>query len=553
VRPVPKLSHLRVGHVTLGRLPTGIAAVLAAVSGWVLDAAFPDLEVWPLAFVGTALLLAAVRGLNFWQGLLVGAIGGFAYYGILIWWLTVYLGPIPWIALTLAQVFFFSLGMGLIALTWSITSQWWTSVAGRLGLVPVLIAGVWTLREAIAAVWPFGGFAWGRLAQSQTESPFAPLVAWVGQSGLSFVVAWLSALAVALIVEWRVSAVNRLALAVASVTALMVWPAYPWEATDSIRVAAVQGNADAGLFADYDRGDNLRDHHAVTQRIYGEEVDVVVWPENASDLDPLRYPDAAKIADEVVREMGAPLVVGTITQAGEETFNSILLWDIPEGALAGRAIDQYDKIHPVPFAEYLPARDFFYPLAPDLFDMVPRDYSFGTRDTVFSVAGHTAGIAICYDIVDDAIFWQMMDEGADIIFAPTNNADFGRTDQSVQQLAIARLRAIETGRTVVNISTVGTSAIIDPSGVTLDRLPTYTEGYMVMEVPTTSHTTPATRFGRTIELSVSALGLIGLGLAWWASASVKNHYPTSRSDTKRSRTPIARSARSVTTPVAPSK
>jgi len=109
----------------------------------------------------------------------------------------------------------------------------------------------------------------------------------------------------------------------------------------------------------------------------------------------------------------------------------------------------------------------------------------------------------------------MMRENADIIFAPTNNADFGRTDQSVQQLAIARLRAIETGRSVVNISTVGTSAIMDPAGRTLDRLPTFTEGYMIVDVPTANHTTPATRFGRSIELGVSGLGLAGLFMAWW--------------------------------------
>lgn len=503
------------GEQPLAKLPVSVALLVAGIGGWALDAAFPDIDVWPLAVVGTSLILFALRGLGFWQAVGVGAFGGFVFYGILIWWLTVYLGLVPWIALTLLQVAFFSLGMGLIALTWKLSSEWWPSVTGRLGLVPVLIAGVWTAREAIASVWPFGGFAWGRLAQTQTESPLAPLVAWVGQSGVSFIVAWLSAFAVALIIEWRLDMVDRLALAVAAMTALVWWPAYPWEPTGSMRVAAVQGNADAGLFAQYDRGDNMRDHHRVTKQFYGEDVDVVVWPENASDIDPLRFPEAAQIADEVVREMGAPLVVGTITQTGSETFNSMLLWDLPDGALAGRAIDQYDKIHPVPFAEYLPAREFFYPLAPTLFDMVPRDYSFGTRDTVFSVGEHTAGIAICFDIVNDEIFWQMMREGADIIFAPTNNADFGRTDQSVQQLAIARLRAIETGRSVVNISTVGTSAIMDPSGVTLDRLPTFTEGYMILDVPTASHTTPATHLGRSVEWGVSGLGLAGLIIAGW--------------------------------------
>lgn len=493
----------------------GAAIVLSGIAGWVLDWSFPDTDLWPLAFVGTALMVFSVRGLGFWKATLVGAVGGFSFYGILIWWLTVYLGLVPWIALTLAQVALFAIGIGLVALIWRVTSVWWTSVIGRIGLVPVLVAGMWTAREAVAAVWPFGGFAWGRLAQSQTEGPFAHLVAWVGQSGLSFLVAWISALAVALVLEWRVGFVDRAGIGVAVLTALTVWPAVPWEATDTIRVAAVQGNADAGLFAQYERGDNLRDHHKVTQQIYGEEVDLVVWPENASDIDPLRDPMAAAIASEVVREMGAPLVVGAITKAGEETFNSVLLWDISEGEFAGSSQDQYDKIHPVPFAEYLPAREFFYPLAPDLFDLVPRDYSFGTRDTVFSVAGHTAGIAICYDIVDDEILWQMMREGSDIILAPTNNADFGRTDQSVQQLAIARLRAIETGRSVVNISTVGTSAIMDPSGTTLDRLPTYTEGYMIIDVPTASHTTPATRLGRSVELGVIAFAFAGLVIAAW--------------------------------------
>jgi apolipoprotein N-acyltransferase len=242
-------------------------------------------------------------------------------------------------------------------------------------------------------------------------------------------------------------------------------------------------------------------------------VDLVVWPENASDIDPLRDTGAASVVSEVAREMDAPLVVGAITKDGEKTFNSMLLWEFDEELGIGVSRDQYDKIHPVPFAEYLPARDFFYPLAPELFSLIPQDYSFGQRDTVFDIEGTIAGIAICFDIVNDQVLWSMMDEGATIILAPTNNADFGRTDQSVQQLAIARMRAMETGRSVVNISTVGTSAIMDPRGVTLDRLPVYTEGYMLLDVPLATHTTPATMLGRTLELGIVAFTLLGLGIA----------------------------------------
>ena len=506
-------AHLNHSHL-LGIPPTVPVAVgMAIVAGWIMDFGFPDHDIWPLALVGLALMLLSVRGLSFHRALLVGAVGGFTFFGILIWWLTVYLGLIPWIALTLAQVFFFSLGMGLVGLAWHYGARQWPTLVGRLVITPALVGGAWMTREAVSSVFPFGGFAWARISQSQSESTLAPLVAWVGTSGLSFLLAFFIAFLIALVAEKRLPWDTKATLAWSAALALVIWPAWPVQESGSLRVLAVQGNADAGLFADYDWGDNLADHYRVTEPLYGERVDVVVWPENASDVDPLRYPEAAALVSEVSREMGAPLVVGAITREGAETFNSVLLWEYD--ADSGRDIvrDQYDKIHPVPFAEYLPWRDFFYPLAPSLFDMVPRDYSFGQRDTVFDVGGATAGIAICFDIVDDNIVWSMMGSGADIIFAPTNNADFGRTDQSIQQLSIARMRAIETGRSVVNISTVGTSAVIDPWGRELYRLPTYEEGYMLLDVPLAQHTTPATAIGRNLELLVVGFTLSGLLIA----------------------------------------
>ena len=501
-------------RASLDRVPTfPLALTLAVLAGWLMDLGFPDRDWWPLTVLGTALMMASVRGFGYGRALVIGAVGGFTFYGIMIWWLTVYLGPVPWIALTLAQVFFFALGMMLVALIWRYGSRHWSSLGGRLGIVPALVGGAWMLREAVAAVFPFGGFAWGRISQSQSEGPLAGWVAWLGTSGMSFLLAWAAALAVALVAEVRLRPEARAALGASVATALLVWPAFPATPEGSIRVLAVQGNADAGLFAQYERGDNLRDHYTVTRELYGEDVDVVIWPENASDIDPLRYPEAAAVVSEVSREMGAPLIVGTITKDGDETFNSILLWDWDQALERPVVRDQYDKIHPVPFAEYLPAREFFYPLAPALFDMIPRDYSFGQRDTVFDVAGATGGVAICFDIVDDEILWSIMDSEATIIFAPTNNADFGQTDQSVQQLAIARMRAIETGRSVVNISTVGTSAVIDPHGKELDRLATYTEGYMLLDVPLATGTTPATLIRRSLELGVVAFTLAGLVVA----------------------------------------
>jgi apolipoprotein N-acyltransferase len=121
-----------------------------------------------------------------------------------------------------------------------------------------------------------------------------------------------------------------------------------------------------------------------------------------------------------------------------------------------------------------------------------------------------AGIDICFDITDDNVMRDSITSGAQILIAQTNNADFGHTDESVQQLAIARIRAMELGRTLVNDSTVGTTAIILPDGQTVAQLPTYAPGALVETVPLSTTITPATWLGEPIELLACLLGLAGL-------------------------------------------
>lgn len=487
------------------RLPLWAALILAAGAGAVLDAAFPDRGWWFLAPVGVGLMLVALIGRGPWTGLLVGLVGGLSFWLIHIWWLTLYLGPVPWLALAVLQTLFFGAGLALTAVVLRVGPRIWPTPLGRLGMVPVVVAGLWTLREALSAVWPYGGFAWGRVALSQSEGPFNSLAAWVGLSGLSFLLVWLGALGVQLLREPELGTGLRWGIAAASVALLLVIPAWPTVQSGTTRLAAVQGASDAGLFARFSPGQILDDHVSGTLPLIGEDVDFVVWPENASDIDPTRSDDAARVADAISREMDAPLITGTITRRDGKYYNSSLLWKAGEGAVA-----VYDKVHPVPFAEYMPDRAFWRPFAPELIDLVSRDYAIGTQGNVFDIDGVLAGIAICFDIADDQLVHEMIDGNAEIILAQTNNADFGRTDESVQQLAIARLRAIEAGRTVVNISTVGSSAIITPDGRTIDSIPTWQPGSMVQTVPLSDTVTPAMAFGRALEWFVSGIGLAGL-------------------------------------------
>lgn len=546
-------------------LPLWAAVLVAAGAGPILDAAFPDLGWWPLAFLAVGLQLVTLQGRRLGAAFLVGFVFGATFYFVDIQWAAVFLGPIPWSALSTLMAIWCGLGGMLITLGYRWVPRAFPSVWSRLLFVPVVVAGLWTLREAVASVWPYGGFSWGRVSFSQSASPLSPLFAWFGVSGVSFLMVFVVAVAVAVVQEglrihrgrsaaWHrpwvdggdgmaeagvssgaaasgvstpgyatagrgVGSLARATLVVGILALLLLIPAYPTKTDGTLRVGAVQGDTKAGYFdppAHF--GDNLLGQIAATEPIYGENVDVVVWPEGASDVDPLEDPDAAELWDQVAERADATLVGGTITTRtttnadGTTTtryYNTSLEWEAGKGA-----VDYYDKKHPVPFGEYVPDRSFWRMFAPSLIDLIQREYTPGTTDEVMNlgtsksgVQNVLAGIAICFDIVDDQLMTDMVDEGADVVFAQTNNADFGHTDESVQQLAIARIRALELGRSVVNISTVGTSAVILPDGTVRDQLATYTPDVIVADVPLATQITPAVWGGRQFEWLVCGIGI----------------------------------------------
>jgi apolipoprotein N-acyltransferase len=251
-----------------------------------------------------------------------------------------------------------------------------------------------------------------------------------------------------------------------------------------------------------------------------DSIDFIVWPENASDLNPQANELAKLQIDSVVEKYQVPLIFGAITESGDEVFNSSLYFAPGQGQ-----IDQYDKKRPVPFAEYVPDRDFWYQLAPDLIGLVTRGYAFGTRDGIFEFEGSNLGVLICFEIAIDDIGRELVSDGAEIILSQTNNADFGRSDETFQQAALARLRAIETGRTVVNISTVGVSKVFLADGSIVDQLPIFEPGVMVNTLPLRTSITPAMAMGPGFDLAVnfSALALFVSGLIFRIRARARSH------------------------------
>lgn len=491
-------------------MPLWAALILSALGGVVYDLGFPGASVWPLAFAGIAMALVALVGRSAWTAFHIGLAFGLAFYLTHVSWTSLYLGPIPWLALSILESLFVAGGAVLIALAYRWVPRATTSRWARLVLLPMLVAGLWIVRETANGTLPYGGFPWGRAALSQSESPFAQVVSWVGSSGLGFVMVVI----VAAIVEWvrlRGWRDPRTAIPVAAlIVAATVVPAWPTVAIGELRVASVQGNGPSGYFDEREPGDVLAAQLDATEPVLDEPgIDVLLWPEGGSDVDPTRSDDAARVFDDLGEQLDAPIVLNTVTVDDEERFyNTSLLWEAGEGA-----VDRFSKRNPVPFGEYIPDRWFYDALAPELTGLIQRGYSPGTEPPVFELDGAVAGLAICFDVIYDGLIWEGARDGAEVYLLQTNNADFRGTDENQQQLAIARLRAIETGRSIVNISTVGTSQVIDPAGRTIDSLPAYEAGAMVTDVELREGFTPAVVLGGFVPTLIVVGAIAGLVVA----------------------------------------
>ena len=148
-------------------------------------------------------------------------------------------------------------------------------------------------------------------------------------------------------------------------------------------------------------------------------------------------------------------------------------------------------------------------LAPDMVGLIGWDMSPGTRDGIFNVRGEDkVGSLICFEVTIDELHYDLIDQGASALMVQTNSSDFGKSVQGVQLAAISRMRAIETGRTVVSISTVGVSGIYAPDGKVVEELESFEPGAMVSDIVLRTDKTPAMVFGRYIEPTAFALTLL---------------------------------------------
>lgn len=491
----------------------------AFAGGLLLWLSFPDHNLWWAAPIGVACMAAAVLGTRLWGAFGFGLVGGLAYFVPTLSWSGVYVGHLPWFALATVEALYVAAMCVVMAWVWArLRPTRWAPLA--YAVVPL----AWVIQETLRGSTPFGGFPWARLAFSQADSPLARLAAYGGAPLVTFAVA-LTGTGLLLLVHAATGRSARLVAAGLVVAVLL--PAVGAAITLPVsgmkeRIALIQGNVpQAGLEFNAQRRAVLDDHVRGTRELLARETttpQLIIWPENASDIDPLRNRDARDEIASVVKEAGVPLLIGAILDEPYPKISNVSLFYRPGHTATPQ---RYVKQHPVPFGEYIPFRSFFR-LFSDKVDLVRADMAAGTHPAAFRLgSGASTWYAvptICFEVAYDGLVRDAVTQPGrtnNLLVVQTNNATFGYTAESDQQFAISRIRAIEHGRSVAHVSTVGVSAIINPDGSVQRKTRLFTADQVVGDVVIRNGLTVSDRIGSlpTIIAGAGLAALVLLGIA----------------------------------------
>lgn len=482
----------------------GIALFFASLAPWQVGAPKKRMKKGETA----PFLQRLSTGPTIKQGMLLGFVHGLVAYLLLLPWIGEFVGNLPYIALAVVQALY-SIALGAFGVAISRWKDW------KVFLFPAMYVAIEYLRSS----WPFGGFAWVRLAWGQINGPLANLVALGGAAFVTFATV-LAAVGVALMF------ISKKRLVGAAVTASVIiigvasslYVDRPGTRTDSIEVAAIQGNVPRmGLDFNAQRRAVLANHARETLNL-DHQVDLVIWPENSSDVNPFTDAQAQTIINNAVDHAQAPILVGTITLDEVGPRNTMQVFDPHEGAT-----DYHYKKFLQPFGEYMPFREFlriFSPYVDAAGNFQPGDGSGVVTMNVANLGrGVVVGIMTCYEVIFDRAGRDAIANGAEFLTTPTNNATFGFTDMTYQQLAMSRMRAIEFDRAVVVAATSGVSAIVNPDGSVSQNTRIFEAATLTETIPLKQTVTLAATVGFYVELLLVIIG----SLAGLFAVRMNNH------------------------------
>jgi apolipoprotein N-acyltransferase len=454
-----------------------VVIVFAALA---FASSFEPLGWWFGAPLGYALLLRKlVRSSSTPKLYLQVFLFAFISAGVTLIWAGKYVGLLP--------LFFLALLHGLFYLPLATLRRYTRNI---FWFIPTLL-----LIEEFRARFPFSGFSWMRIAFSQADSPYLSIVSIGGVSLLSL---WV------LLISYLLIALNfKKALVILLIIIAPSFLSNSYSSTEKISYAGIQGNTPSVGIGFNDRAKAVFNLHvSTTIDLILESPDVIIWPENAIDVDPFVNQDVINAIESMTTKFSAPLIAGAVTRNTGQLENVSIMYDV-----GGKVVSVYSKQYLTPFGEYIPLRGIARIISPYVDDV--SDFSRGARVDVHRVNDMNIAPVICYELLSDSLVRNAAQK-SDALVVQTNSATFAGTSESAQQLAITRIRAMENAREIVSISTIGISAHIDINGNVLEQTGEDVRAILKGDLQGVSNRTIASHLGVVTVPLTLALSLLPL-------------------------------------------
>jgi len=476
-------------NIARGTLPR---AGLALAAGALVAASVPPFGIWPLGPAGVGLLAVLLAGRGPRSRALIGLVAGIAQFAVGCTWALAFTAA-GYVGLVAVQAVFTALACAVVP-----------PGRGRL----LALAGALTLAEWVRDSWPLGGMPLGGAALGQAGGPLLALARAGGPllvaAGVFLAGAGVGALASGL-------AERHLGGALAGGCALVLVAAGAGAATFApdggspvghVRAALVQGGGRRGLDQLEVPASTVFAASLDESRRLSGPLDVVLWPEDVVRLGaPLAASPVDALLGALAHRLGATLLAGVTEPVGATRFrNEIVAW-----GPTGHVVATFEKVHPVPFGEYVPFRS----LLSHLFDLadVPRDAVRGHGSGMIATPAGRFAVLVSYETFFAERGRAGVRAGAELMVVPTNTASYATSQVPSQELAASRLQAVGEGRDLLQAATTGFTAEIDQRGDVLARTRLGVPALLRVVVPLRRGATLYERFG---DLPVLVLALLAL-------------------------------------------
>jgi apolipoprotein N-acyltransferase len=490
-------------------------AGLAVMTGLLLTASFPRTDCGFVAWVAFVPLFSAIKDKRPSSSLMLGLLAGLVHYGTLLYWIAgvaYYYGQLPLglcILVLLLLVFYLSLYPGLFAM-----------FINRLSArsVPYYLAApfIWVALEYVKSFF-LSGFPWENLGYSQHNwlrlIQISDIFGIYGLSAILMAVngaffegfyafsvgrgfAWKPLLGVTLVLAglltygtWRIEHIDRAV-----------------EGAPKRTIGLIQGNIDQSLkWLPSFQHETLRRYGALSAAALKKKPDLIIWPETALPFYFLEDEELTDKTLDLVRKSKVDFVLGSpsFSRMGQQTgyYNSAYLVN-----RRGHVIGKYDKVHLVPYGEYVPLKRYF----PFIGKMVQAvgDFDSGKPGQVLVWQDHKIGVLICFEAIFPELAGSMARNGAELLVNITNDAWFGRSSAPYQHLSMVVFRAVENHLAVARAANTGVSAFVDPVGRVLDETPLFEDAVRTHTLPLMKAKSFYAHYGDVFALGCVVMSLV---------------------------------------------